>query len=106
MVGQGSLVGLPHEPDNPRRLPLHLAYRLDTPGTYEVRYLGYDFRYPMEKHVLARSPWNRIRVRPFFGRLTAGVAGTHAERRLMPRNGSVTIFPLCWPCRMRRRCHC
>lgn len=64
-VGWGRLVGLPHEPRNPRRLPLHLAYRFDRPGPYEVRYLGYDFRYPMEKHVLARSPWIRIQVRPF-----------------------------------------
>jgi hypothetical protein len=64
-IGQGSLVGLPHEPKNPRRLPLHLEYRFDTPGSYEVRYLGYDFRYPMEKHVLARSAWIPIEVRPF-----------------------------------------
>src|SRR5664280_662060 len=63
-VGMGSLLGLPHEPKNPRRLPLHLLYRFDTPGTYEVRYVGYDFRYPMEKHVLARSPWIPIQFRP------------------------------------------
>src|ERR1035441_6216095 len=63
-VGMGSLVGLPHEPKNPRRLPLHLLYRLDRPGAYEVRYVGYDFRYPMAKHVLARSPWIAIQVRP------------------------------------------
>jgi hypothetical protein len=64
-IGWGSLLGLPHEPPNPRRLPLHLAYRFDTPGLYEVRYLGYDFRYPREKNVLARSAWTQIRVRPF-----------------------------------------
>lgn len=63
-VGSGSLLGLPHEPKNPRRLPLHLLYRFDRPGPYEVRYLGYDFRYPMEKHVLVRSPWIAIQVRP------------------------------------------
>jgi hypothetical protein len=63
-IGMGSLVGLPHEPKNPRRLPLHLLYRLDRPGAYEVRYVGYDFRYAMEKHVLARSPWITIQVRP------------------------------------------
>jgi hypothetical protein len=63
-VGSGSLLGLPHEPKNPRRLPLHLLYRFDRPGVYEVRYVGYDFRYPMEKHVLARSPWIPIQVRP------------------------------------------
>jgi hypothetical protein len=64
-IGRGSLVGLPHEPRNPRRLPLHLAYRFDTPGLYEVRYLGYDHRYPMEKNVLARSAWIPIQVLPF-----------------------------------------
>src|ERR1035437_9275275 len=63
-IGMGSLVGLPHEPKNPRRLPLHLLYRLDRPGAYEVRYVGYDFRYAMEKHVLARSPWITVQVRP------------------------------------------
>jgi len=63
-VGSGSLLGLPHEPKNPRRLPLHLLYRFDRPGMYEVRYVGYDFRYPMEKHVLACSPWIPIQVRP------------------------------------------
>ncbi len=63
-VGLGSLLGLPHEPKNPRRLPLHLLYRFDRPGQYEVRYLGYDFRYPMEKHVLVRSPWIPVQVRP------------------------------------------
>src|SRR2546427_7143883 len=67
LIGRGALVGLPHEPKNPRRLPLHLAYRFDTPGPYEVRYIGYDFRYPTEKHVLACSPWIRIRVRPLSG---------------------------------------
>jgi len=63
-VGMGSLLGLPHEPKNRRRLPLHLLYRFDRPGPYEVRYVGYDFRYPMEKHVLVRSPWIPIQVRP------------------------------------------
>jgi hypothetical protein len=63
-VGSGSLLGLPHEPKYPRRLPLHLLYRFDRPGPYEVRYVGYDFRDPMKKHVLARSPWITIQVRP------------------------------------------
>lgn len=63
-VGSGSLLGLPHEPKNPRRLPLHLLYRFHQSGRYEVRYLGYDFRYPREKNVLVRSPWISIEVAP------------------------------------------
>jgi len=61
-VGMGSVVGLPHEPRNRARLPLHLLYRFDKPGTYEVRYLGYDFSYPREKHALVRSSWIQIHV--------------------------------------------
>jgi hypothetical protein len=40
-----------------------LLYRLDRPGTYEVRYVGYDFRHPIEKHVLARSRWIPLAVK-------------------------------------------
>ncbi len=63
-VGRGSLLGLPHEPEGPRRLPLHLLYRFDRPGLYEIRYIGYDFRYPVEKHILVRSPWIQMQVKP------------------------------------------
>jgi hypothetical protein len=64
-IGACGLIGLPHEPRRPYRLPLHLLYRLDQPGVYEVRYQGYDFRLLTEKHVLARSPWLRIEVHDF-----------------------------------------
>src|ERR1035437_2124836 len=63
-ISAGSLLGLPHEPRNPRRPPPHPLYRFDAPGLYEVRYVGYDFRYAMDKHVLARSAWIPIQVRP------------------------------------------
>ena len=64
-IGVCGPIGLPHEPRHPNRLPLHLLYRFDKPGVYEVRYQGYDFRFLTEKHVLARSPWLRIQVRDF-----------------------------------------
>jgi hypothetical protein len=64
-VGWGSLIGLAHEPKNRRRLPLHLAYRFDKPGSYEVRYVGYDYRYRSEKHVLVRSAWIPLEVQRF-----------------------------------------
>ncbi|MFN7925356.1 MAG: hypothetical protein U0Q16_34980 [Bryobacteraceae bacterium] len=62
-VGTGGLIGLPHQPRNPNRLPLHLIYRLDHPGRYEIRYIGYDFR-STRKHVLVRSPWISLEVKP------------------------------------------
>jgi len=63
-IGGGVMLGLPHEPKNLSRLPLHLAYRFDKPGLYEVRYLGHDDvegRGP----VLARSSWLRLEVLDF-----------------------------------------
>ena len=63
-VGSGSLLGLSHEPKDPRRLPLHLLYRFDTPGPYDIRYVGYDYRYPMEKNILVRSGWITVQVAP------------------------------------------
>jgi len=56
MIGGGSLLGLPYEPKNRSRLPLHLIYRFDRPGRYEVRYTGYEGR-GAGSLVLARSGW-------------------------------------------------
>lgn len=61
----GNLLGLPAEPKRRGRLPLHLVYRFDTPGDYEVRYQGFDWRYPRELHVLARSAWTKIQIQPY-----------------------------------------
>jgi hypothetical protein len=64
-IGVCNPISLPHEPRNRGRLPLHLLYRFDKTGSYEVRYQGYDFRLLYEKHVLARSPWLRFEVHDF-----------------------------------------
>jgi hypothetical protein len=61
-IGVCGPISLPHEPRNRGRLPLHLLYRFDKPGSYEVRYQGYDFRVLYEKHVLARSPWLHFEI--------------------------------------------
>ncbi len=50
----GSL-GLPSEPKHTGRLPLHLQYRFDQPGIYEVRY---------KTRMGFRSPWTPIEILP------------------------------------------
>ena len=64
-IGGGGFLGLPAEPKIKGRLPLHLVFRLDTPGKYEVRYTGYDWGVPgRDARVLVRSPWTVIDVAP------------------------------------------
>jgi hypothetical protein len=63
-VGRGSFLGLPGEPRQKKRLPLHLLYRFERAGRYEVRYVGYDYRYELgERHVLVRSEWVPLEVK-------------------------------------------
>jgi hypothetical protein len=61
MIGGGSLVGLPHEPKNRSRLPLHLIYGFDQAGLYDVRYTGRD----VDGQVLVRSEWFQFEVQDF-----------------------------------------
>ena len=80
-VGSGALISLPHGPKDPSRLPLHLLYRFDKPGHYQIRYIGYDFRYPREKHVLVRSPWMPIQVEPLpTGKRQAWLASMRSRK--------------------------
>ena len=55
----GSL-GLPAESHHNGRIPLHLQYRFDSPGTYEVRYTIERFG----GDVLFRSDWTSIEILP------------------------------------------
>ncbi|MFY9727454.1 MAG: hypothetical protein WB579_07065 [Bryobacteraceae bacterium] len=64
MIGAGNLLGLPHQPKNRTRLPLHLIYRFDRPGLYEVRYAGRD-GFDGSGEVLARSGWLKFAVLDF-----------------------------------------
>ena len=61
VIGGCCVLDLPHEPKTCCRLPLHLLYRFDRPGVYEVRYLGHDGM-DWRGLVLARSPWLRFEV--------------------------------------------
>ena len=61
MIGGCGLLGLPHEPKNRSRLPLHLIYEFDRPGLYDVRYAGHD----IDGQVLVRSSWYRFEVQDF-----------------------------------------
>lgn len=63
----GMTVGLPHEVPQEylNRLPLHLVYRLDRPGNYQVRYTTYRYKpgsvEPIEDQ---QTPWTDIVILP------------------------------------------
>lgn len=55
--------GLPEERMHDGRFPLHLQYRFDAPGAYEVRYtLRSGGFVPQPNDILARSEWTRIDI--------------------------------------------
>ena len=53
-------VGLPGKPERSGRLPVHLLYRLDQPGTYEVRFTRMGYPHTVQD----RSAWTAIQVLP------------------------------------------
>jgi hypothetical protein len=59
-------IGIPGHPMKyPGRLPLHLQYRFETPGVYEVRYTRKADQYgPRSADALFRSAWTRMEVQP------------------------------------------
>lgn len=58
-------IGLPREPKHKYRIPLHLQYRFDEPGVYEVRYTAYRNGWPWNREVVDQSEWTKIEIRPF-----------------------------------------
>lgn len=61
------MVGLPHEPSAKyfHRVPLHLVYSFDWPGTYAVRYAETRFDPRTRKETLyQQSEWTRIEIQP------------------------------------------
>jgi hypothetical protein len=59
-------IGIPGRPmKHPGRLPLHLQYRFETPGIYEVRYKRKADEFgPRRDETLFRSAWTPVEVQP------------------------------------------
>src|SRR5262245_10415577 len=59
-------IGIPGRPmKHPGRLPLHLQYRFETPGIYEVRYTRKVDQFGTRRdEALFRSDWTRMEVQP------------------------------------------
>jgi len=64
----GGFLGLPAEPRRKQRLPLHLQYAFDQPGTYEVRYTLYQQSIGESRKltlaVVDQSEWTAIDIQP------------------------------------------
>jgi hypothetical protein len=60
------VIGIPGRPmKHPGRLPLHLQYRFETPGVYEVRYTRKADQFgPRRDETLFRSAWTQVEVKP------------------------------------------
>ena len=60
------VIGIPGRPmKHLGRLPLHLQYRFETPGIYEVRYTRKADEFgPRRAETLFRSDWTRMEVQP------------------------------------------
>lgn len=57
------ILSLPGQSHHAGRIPLHLQYRFDRPGLYEIRYtLRRDWS--RDSPVRLRSPWLRVEVKP------------------------------------------
>jgi hypothetical protein len=59
-------IGIPgHEMQHKNRLPLHLQYRFDRPGTYEVRYTRRrEFTGARDSQPILQTAWTGIEIQP------------------------------------------
>ncbi len=89
-------------PDSPRgRLPLHLIYRFDQPGTYSVRFTGRNYEYPGAIEIATQSDWTEILVEPYSDAQRAAWLALEAAKARSASAGELAgdIIPslLAWP---------
>ena len=77
--GACSFLGLPSESHHIGRIPLHLQYRFDQPGTYQVRYTRHS-DFPAGAPPTVRSEWTAIEILPGTP-VRAGAMAEGIERR-------------------------
>jgi hypothetical protein len=83
------------------RLPLHLIYRFDQPGTYSVRFTGRSYKYPGAIEIATQSDWTDIVVEPYSDAQRAGWLASEAAKARSASVGELVgdIIPslLAWP---------
>lgn len=87
VVGPLRRIGLPSEPRKKKRIPLHLLYRLDRAGIYEVRYTLTRNEFGPQRNTACRSAWTKIEIRSstakqrhgWLRRMLAGVPSDPVE---------------------------
>ena len=90
-------------------LPLHLQFRFDEPGKYEIRYIGTQMKPDpprgMRTVVVEQSDWTSIDVEAFSdAQRTEWIRERAREMPSSPEQLIGKAIPSCWRCRMQRLC--